>query len=368
MTAIPTYLFAGGGTGGHLFPGLAVAEKLHRRQPGCRIVFVGSQRPIEAEILAAASAEHVALPIRSSADLKSRPCRFCVDQWRAIRIAGRLLREHQPRVVLGLGGFASFPLLVQARWRGIPYLLLEQNAIPGRVTRWMARRARRVCLSFADAEQYLPTADCRMTGNPIRGSIAGQFGVRSNDERTLLILGGSQGAEALNQAVTRWAANQRECLSGWTIWHQTGPRQSAETAAEYSRLGIPAEVAPFWNDLPDRYASAGLVVSRAGATTIAELLCAGKAMVLVPYPQAADDHQRANAAALVAAGAAEVVEHGSSAAETAGRLADVLAPLLSDAGRRQRLSNAARHLARPTAAETVVDLILEIAGQSFAAN
>jgi len=364
MNDSETFLFAGGGTGGHLFPGLAVAEELRARRPGCRILFVGSGRPLEAEILAAAGEEHVALPIRSSADLKRHPWRFCVDNCRAVRAAGRLLREHRPRVVLGLGGFASFPLLLQARWQRIPFLLLEQNAIPGRVTRWQARRARAVCLTYPESEQRLAGASCRLTGNPVRRAIARP--IASNDladERVLLILGGSQGAESLNQAVLLWAAGQRESLAGWTIWHQTGPRQQAEVAAAYARLGIPAEVAPFWSDLPARYAAAGLVISRAGATTIAELLCAGKPMVLLPYPHAADDHQRANAAALVRAGAAELVEHGTEAVRTAQRLTTVLKPLLSNPQRRQQLAEAARRLARPNAAQTVVDLLLDVAGQ-----
>lgn len=364
MTATETYLFAGGGTGGHLFPGLAVAEELRERRPGCRIVFVGSERPIEAEILAEAGEEHVPLPIRSSADLKTRPWRFVLDNVRAVCAAGRLLEDHRPRAVLGLGGFASFPLLLQAQWQRVPMLLLEQNAIPGRVTRWQARKARAVCLTFPESAQRLPRAPCQVTGNPVRQSIAQLAQLRGEfDGRILLVLGGSQGAESLNQAVRAWVAEQRELLNGWTIWHQTGPRQQAEIAAEYARLGVPAEVAPFWSDLPERYAAAGLVVSRAGATTIAELLCAGKPMVLLPYPHAADDHQRANAASLVQAGAAEVVEHAIDAAETARRLAEVLTPLLGDPDRRRRLADAARALARPNAARTVVDLLLAVAGQ-----
>lgn len=364
MTVPETFLFAGGGTGGHLFPGLAVAEELRERRPGCRIVFVGSERPIEAEILAQAGEEHVPLPIRSSADLKSRPWRFFVDNLTAVRAAGRLLREHRPRAVLGLGGFASFPLLLQAQWQGVPMLLLEQNAIPGRVTRWQARQARAVCLTFPESAQRLRGAACQDTGNPVRQSIARLAQSQGELEgRVLLVLGGSQGAESLNQAVCSWVAAHRELLAGWTIWHQTGPRQQAEIAAEYARLGIPAEVSPFWTDLPERYAAAGLVISRAGATTIAELLCAGKPMVLLPYPHAADDHQRANAASLVQAGAAEVVEHATDAEDTVRRLAAVLTPLLGDPDRRRRLADAARALARPNAAQTVVDLLLAGAGQ-----
>ncbi len=364
MTATETFLFAGGGTGGHLFPGLAVAEELRERRPGCRILFVGSERPIEAEILARAGEQHVPLPIRSSADLRSRPWRFVIDNVRSVRAAGRLLREHRPVAVLGLGGFASFPLLLQARWRHVPFFLLEQNAIPGRVTRWQARQARAVCLTFPESAQRLQGAVCRDTGNPVRKSIARLAQLRGEfDGRILLVLGGSQGAESLNQAVRAWVAEQRELLNGWTIWHQTGPRQQAEIAAEYARLGVPAEVAPFWSDLPERYAAAGIVVSRAGATTIAELLCAGKPMVLLPYPHAADDHQRANAASLVQAGAAEVVEHATDAADTVRRLAAVLTPLLGDPDRRRRLAEAARALARPNAAQTVVDLLLAGAGQ-----
>lgn len=364
MTAAETYLFAGGGTGGHLFPGLAVAEELRQQRPGCRILFVGSERLIEAEILAEAGEEHVSLPIRSSADLKSRPWRFLIDNLGAVRTAGRLVREHRPRAVLGLGGFASFPLLLQAQWRHVPCLLLEQNAIPGRVTRWQARRARTVCLTFPESAQRLPESACRVTGNPVRQSIAGLAqSPGASDSHILLVLGGSQGAESLNQAVRTWVAAHRELLNGWTIWHQTGPRQQAEIAAEYARLGIPAEVAPFWSDLPQRYAAAGIVVSRAGATTIAELLCAGRPMVLLPYPHAADDHQRANAASLLQTGAAEVVEHADDVEETARRLAAVLTPLLGDSERRRRLARAARALARPEAAQTVVDLLLAVAGQ-----
>lgn len=362
MTATETYVFTGGGTGGHLFPGLAVAEELRARRPDCRIVFVGSDRPIEAEVLAREHAEHVALPIRSSADLKQRPWRFVIDNLRSLRAAGRLLRELRPRAVLGLGGFASLPTLVQARWQRIPTLLLEQNAIPGRVTRLCARSARTVCLTFAEAAARLPGTHGVVTGNPVRRSIAALHQAQPETRKPiLLILGGSQGAESLNAAVCHWIQSAPSALQGWTVWHQTGARQQAELAAEYARLGIAGEVAAFWTDLPERYSRASVVISRAGATTIAELLCARLPMVLLPYPHAADNHQQANALSLGQAGAARVVPHAVDPVETVRQLAEAVEPLLASTADRQRLSDVCGPLARPLAARSVVDLLLAAA-------
>jgi UDP-N-acetylglucosamine--N-acetylmuramyl-(pentapeptide) pyrophosphoryl-undecaprenol N-acetylglucosamine transferase len=331
------------------------------------VLFVGSEKDLESSILARYQLEHRPLPVESLSVLKRRPMRFVFRNWRAWRAAKALIRETSPTVVVGLGGYASAPVVWAAARACVPIVLLEQNVIPGRTTRWLASSAAVVCISFAEATDRLPTAKrVEVTGNPVRQEIsqlAQEVRQPTAPRMELLVLGGSQGADSLNEAVVAAAGQVREWLSGWRIVHQTGPRLVDSIRTAYQQQAVDVEVQPFFNDMAARYQAASLVISRAGATTIAELLCGGLPMVLLPYRHAADDHQRANANSLQIGGAATVVEHGATTDDTAQRLAAQLRKLLADEPHRQRMSDAARHMAVPNAAARVVDQIQALANR-----
>lgn len=355
-----TFIFAGGGTGGHLFPGIAVAQELLQQEPNARILFVGSEKDLEHSILARYRFEHQPLPVESLRVLFRRPWRFILGNWKAWRGARKMICAERPAAVIGLGGYASAPIAWEAARARIPVILLEQNVIPGRATRWLAKSATAVCVTFEDTVKRLPrTANIKVTGNPVRRRIADLHSSANNPlaHRQLLVLGGSQGADSLNEAVTMAAGHLRAELSSWQIVHQTGPRQVEQVRTAYKSLSLPAIVEPFFDDMVDHYRTSSLVISRAGATTLAELTCAGLPMVLLPYPHAADDHQRANAKPLQERGAAVIVEHHPTAEETGRDLSVQLKPLLSDMGRLKAMSDSARGLALPNAAMAVVELV-----------
>ena len=380
MKPASTFLFAGGGTGGHLFPGIAIAAELRRRDPLAKMVFVGSTRSIEATIVAEQGLEHRMLSVESLPMLKRNPFRFLYRNWQACRAATRLLQELSPAAVIGLGGYASAPLVWAASRRRIPVVLIEQNVIPGRTTRWLSRYAQQVCVSFPETISQLPRArHATVTGNPVRAEIAALLDRSSvvsvvttaekipaenssTAPRELLILGGSQGADSLNAAVFAALPKLAAALSDWKIVHQTGPRDVEKARRVYEELGLTAEVAPFFHEMSALYRRASLVISRSGATTLAELACAGTAMVLLPYPFAADDHQRANAQVFLDQHAALIVKHVEPPQRTADQLEAALRSLLDDPDRRIAMGRAATELAHPCAAEQIADVIAAVQG------
>lgn len=367
MNAPLTLLFAGGGTGGHLFPGLAVASELRRRHPDSRIGFIGSRRDIESRILEASPFEHQVLSVEPLPVLRRNPVRFVWGNWSACQAARRLIREWKPAAVIGLGGFASAPVVWVASRQRIPVILLEQNLIPGRTTRWLSRFASQVCTSFEETRARLPhRCQVTVTGNPVseeiralaRLEVAGATNQQSmSTRRQLLVLGGSQGADSLNEAMLTAVNLSPDFFAEWTIVHQTGPRQVDPTRRAYQELGITAEVAPFFHDLPARYAAARIVISRAGATTLAELTCVARPMILLPYPQAADNHQQANAQYHVDHGCAVMIEHAASAIETGRKLEQAFRDLASHPDRQTSMSVAAKRLAHPDAAPRIADAV-----------
>lgn len=358
MTLRHCYFFAGGGTGGHLTPGLAVAAELLQHDHKCRIVFVGSDRPLEKLLVTADGYDHRVLPVEAPAMLRRNPFRFGWQNWRAYRLARALLETEKPKAVIGLGGFASVPSVLAAIQRRTPVILLEQNAIPGRATRFFSRRASAVCTSFGDTAGKLPAGSrVSMTGNPVRATIADlcrrEAMPGASSPPTLLVLGGSQGAESLNEAVGGMLLENLPQLSGWRIVHQTGAAQHSQIAQAYHAAGFAHFAQPFFEDLSDWYSQATLVISRAGATTLAELACAGCPAVLLPYPYAADNHQLANARVFEAAGAATVIEHGPSSSQTCSQLTAAVSLLADDPSRRAAMQRAMRARACPDAARNV---------------
>jgi UDP-N-acetylglucosamine--N-acetylmuramyl-(pentapeptide) pyrophosphoryl-undecaprenol N-acetylglucosamine transferase len=347
-------VFAGGGTAGHLFPGLAVAERLVEAVPGARITFCGSGKPLEHGSVASAGFDYLALPCRS---MPRRWWQTVPSLWTnaAGYFAARgWLARNACDVVVGLGGYASAAAARAAVDAGIPLVLLEQNAAPGRVTRWLAARADAVCVAFEVALTRLP-AGCRVlvTGNPIRAGFARADAVGGSARRRLLILGGSAGAVSLNRAVPKALDRLRARLRGWEIVHQSGPAGLGETRELYSQLGLPSAVVPFLTDMPAMLGGAELAICRAGGTTLAELAAAGVPAVLIPYPHATDDHQLRNAEVLLQEGACLILDEKAAGEHLHVRLADVLAQVLDDPSARRRMGTAMRHFARPNAAADV---------------
>jgi UDP-N-acetylglucosamine--N-acetylmuramyl-(pentapeptide) pyrophosphoryl-undecaprenol N-acetylglucosamine transferase len=356
-----TIVFAGGGTGGHLFPGIAVAAALQERGLRARCLFVGSGREIERQIVSNHGFEHRALPVAPSSVLWKRPVHFANRLWSGARAARELLPACHAAVVVGLGGFASVPVVWAARMSGIPVVLLEQNVVPGRATSWLSRRANITCLGFADAERRLPKSAVRIvTGNPVRPEIAelALSAPTSERPRTLLVLGGSQGSAVLNEAFLRCVDRSPKQFEGWKIVHQTGARDADRVARHYRSQHRGVLVAPFFNDLAAHYRSAALAVSRAGAVTLSELACAGVPALLVPYRRAIRNHQRLNAYTFEHVGSARVVRQSPNLDLTVARLHEQLETLLTNDDVRRRMARAMRSLAKPDAAAQVANQVM----------
>ena len=348
-----TILIAAGGTGGHLFPGIAVADELKRRDAATRIVFVGTPRGLEGRLVPSAGYELELLPILP---LKSvglaRMARGLVALPWALVEAARLVRRLRPAAVLGAGGYAGGPVVLMAALMGIPTVVLEPNARPGFTNRILRPFVRHAACSYEEARRAFGSKGV-VTGNPVRGGFARLAPKWHVPPLTLLAFGGSQGARIINRALVE-ALPRLPGPDRLKVVHQTGPAARDEVAAAYKAAGRAAEVVAFLDDMEARFAVADLVLCRSGATTCAELTAAGKAAVLVPFARAADDHQTSNARALEAAGAARMIEEKDLGPE---RLASVLSDLLQDPARLTAMEDAARRLARPDAAARVADLL-----------
>jgi UDP-N-acetylglucosamine--N-acetylmuramyl-(pentapeptide) pyrophosphoryl-undecaprenol N-acetylglucosamine transferase len=364
MSARRVVLIAGGGTGGHLMPALALAEQIRRSDPDIEPVLVGAERGVEARVLPQRAFRYVLLP---SEPIYRRTwwnnVRWPVAAWRLTRRLRSLFRTERPVGVLGTGGYASAPVVWWAACRGIPTAIQEQNACPGLATRWLARRVRQLYLGLPEARTRIVLGSGTQvfdTGNPItppdpgrRAAALTRFGLGEQD-RVLLVTGGSQGALAINRAVARWL-EQPGTREGWKLIWVTG----RGTHQDFVRFHQPPDVnvIDFLDPMADAYAVANLVISRAGMMTVAELCAWGLPAILIPLPTAAADHQTYNARALADAGAARMA---LQAEVEASGLASVLAPLLQDASARDRMAAAARTRGRPDAASEIVSLFLTL--------
>jgi UDP-N-acetylglucosamine--N-acetylmuramyl-(pentapeptide) pyrophosphoryl-undecaprenol N-acetylglucosamine transferase len=349
-----TILIAAGGTGGHLFPGVAVADELKRRDPQTRVIFVGTPKGLESRLVPKAGYELELLPIlplngvgvvRMLKGVAALPWAMA----KAVALVGRL----KPRAVLGVGGYAGGPTVLAAAALGVNTVILEPNAKPGFTNRVLKPFVRAAACSYEEARREFGAKGV-VTGNPVRGGFAALARKTHALPHTLLVFGGSQGSRIINHAVV--AALPR--LPGperLAIVHQTGVAMRQEIADAYAKAGRPAEVVEFLDDMERRFAAADLVVSRSGATTCAELTAAGKAAVLIPFALAADDHQKSNAVALQAAGAARMIEEKDLTGE---RLAAAVTEILGDPARLQSMEDASRAVARPDAAARVADLLV----------
>jgi len=349
-------VIAGGGTGGHLYPGLALADVLAARS--VEVTFVGTAGGIEARVVPEAG---FALRLLPGSQLRGGgPLRALVGGARALRGIAQalgLLGTLRPGLVVGVGGYASVAVVVAARLRRIPVVLLEQNVVPGAATRLLARFARCICLGFAEAAGRLPAGRTVHTGNPVRAAVARVTPGPARAQPGLLVFGGSAGARRLNQATIEALRLLGSSGHAVQLMHQTGAADVESVRAAYAEAGVAARVEPFIADMGEAYAAADVVVARAGAMTCAELTAVGLPSILVPYPHAADDHQRRNAEVLVAAGAAEMILDPEL--DGAG-LAAGLARLLDDRERRAAMAARARALGRPDAAERVAAECLRV--------
>ena len=354
MARHPHIVFAGGGTGGHLFPALAVADELRGRHPDAFIVFIGGTRGLETRLVPKAGFALRALPL-SGLKGRSLPGRVLAAGAAALavlRCCGWFVAR-RPDLVVGVGGYASGPAVLAAWLLRVPRMLMEQNHFPGATNRWLAPRADAVCVPSYAAKARLCGVGL-VTGNPVRPEFA-SIGPPPNGPRlALLVFGGSRGARSINRAVVAALPQLAAMTPPPLIVHQTGPEEHEAVARAYaSHPGLTADVRPFLDDMSQRLAAADLVVCRAGATTLAELAAAGRPAILVPFPFAADDHQRANAEAVRDAGAAVMVEDRDL---DGARCATEIAQLAIDRPRRDLMAAAARTLARPDAAERIADV------------
>jgi UDP-N-acetylglucosamine--N-acetylmuramyl-(pentapeptide) pyrophosphoryl-undecaprenol N-acetylglucosamine transferase len=354
-------VIAGGGTGGHLFPGIALAEEFTRRKEGWEIIFVGTGRGLERQILSRWGFELATIP---AAPLKGR------SWWEKLSGLSTLflgvgwsvafLRRRSPRLVVGLGGYSAGAVVLAAYLLGIKRVIQEQNVQPGFTNRMASRFSQLVFLSWAEGARFFPSPKVRVTGNPLRQTVLEGRGKKQSAKGfTLLILGGSQGATAINRAMVEALPLLMEIKKDLRIVHQTGAADYPWVRQAYEKEGLQASIHPFIDEMAPCYREARLAVCRAGAATIAELCAWGRGSILIPYPFAADDHQRTNAEVLVRQGAARMLLDQELSGK---RLAREILSLYRDRQALKEMEKQAVVLGQPDAAARIVDECYRLLG------
>lgn len=359
MSGLQRVILTTGGTGGHIFPALAVAQAVRQRHPDCRLLFVGGQGP-EKGLAEKAGLEFASLPVKGVLGRGLKGVAAMLGLSLSVVRAVGLLRRFKPQAVAGFGGFAGFCPVMAAWLTRTPCLIHEQNSVPGQANRILGRFARRVCISFEQSAEYFPQGKTMRTGNPVRTDITHSAERRWNRQNTrrLLILGGSQGARALNDAVI--AALPKLLAAKVEIIHQAGAADLERTRQEYRQAGAdPDMVRGFVDDMAELYAWADLAVCRAGASTVFELAAAGLPAIFVPFPFATHDHQTTNAQNMVGAGAARLLPQAKL---TPQRLSAQVLELFSDRQILRAMGEAARNRAMPDAALTIAKELETLAG------
>ena len=352
-------IISAGGTGGHIYPGVAVAREFLARDASGEVLFVGTARGLETtivpregfrlETLEAAALKGVSM-VKRLTSLARLPKGF-------LEALG-ILRRFKPDVVVGVGGYASGPILLMASLSRYPTMVIEPNAMPGFTNRVLARFVRAAAVTFEESLAWFGKRGV-VTGNPVRSDFAGLAKKQRGDRTHLLVFGGSQGSRALNNAMIAALPHLAETIGAGrlTIAHQTGPREHDAVRDAYAAAGVDADVRPYIDRMVDAFAEADLLLCRAGATTVAEVAVAGKAAIFVPFPQATDDHQRKNAEAFVRAGAGRMLlEHDLTGESVAREILD----LGNDPVAIDRMEEASRALARTDAAARAVDLAMSL--------
>ncbi|HYV46257.1 MAG TPA: undecaprenyldiphospho-muramoylpentapeptide beta-N-acetylglucosaminyltransferase [Myxococcaceae bacterium] len=358
-------LIAGGGTGGHLFPGIALAEEVSTRHHKNSVVFVGTDRGLEARVVPAAGYTLEIIPARGLKGMGLlRLLQGLFTLPAALFASWRILRKYRPDVVVGVGGYASFPVVLCAWLQRVPTAVQEQNALPGLTNRILGRIARVVFISFEEARRWFPAGKSNLIGNPIRAKLTDNF-LRSRAEHakfTVLVFGGSLGAKRVNALMLEALDQLGDLKEGMRFVHQTGKADLESVKQGYAARGFDAEVVEFIDDMSSAYATADLVVCRAGATTVAELTVCKKAAILIPYPYATDNHQEVNARSLVDAGAALMFRESELTGQI---LATNIRGLKASPDRLRRMEKQAGLLGRPEAAKELADVCVQMMVQTW---
>ena len=352
-------VIAGGGTGGHLFPGLAVARALKARVPEAQISFAGTASGIEARVI---PSTEFTLDLIRSAGLKGKSLVALARGAALVPLSGldawRVISRRRPDVVIGVGGYSSGPVVAIAVVRGVPAMLLEQNAVAGLTNKLLAPLVTRAAVTYEASLKFFGEKGF-VSGNPVRREFLEIDNAAIDAQKVrVLVFGGSQGAHAINVAMVEAAPRLAAAAENLDLVCQTGTRDFDMVREAFERSGVEGRVERFIDAMDREMKAAGLIVARAGATTLAEITAAGRPAILVPLPTATDDHQRHNALALQHAGAAEVIEQATL---SGGLLAERIIALASDRDTRRRMSGAARRLAKPRAAEDIVDAVIALA-------
>ncbi len=362
-------VIAGGGTGGHLFPGIAIAEEFLKRDDKTKIIFIGTKKGIESRLLHKFGYELREIDIEG---VKGRGVKALIKGAyqipKSIWQSGHILKQFSPHIVFGVGGYASGPAVLAAHFMSIPTAIAEQNAIPGITNRILGNFADKIFVTYAQTRECFPQTKVILSGNPVRASfVAGRSKVKEKKNyRQLLVFGGSQGAEAINKSIIDMLPQLQSMKDNIHILHQTGSQQAQEVRKAYDQYGIQADVTAFIVDMAAAYADADLIVCRAGATSLAEITAAGKAAILIPYPWAANDHQLKNAQVLAAEGAAVVIQEKDLGGSN---LFGVIENLLLDEKKLHQMEENSLRLSRVDAAATIVDRCIQLmAGKNQAYN
>lgn len=362
MITQPTYriLISGGGTGGHIYPAIAIANAWKERHPGSEILFVGAQGKMEMQKVPEAGYPIKGLPVAGlQRSLSLANLSFPIKLLKSLKMASQIVKDFQPDAVVGVGGYASGPVLFAAQRKGIPTLVQEQNSYAGLTNKLLAKRANTICVAYPEMEQFFPSEKIHLTGNPVRKDILDlkdkkdkaleHFGLNT-EKPVILILGGSLGARTLNQAMLQDMAILEK--DGYQVLWQSGKFYFKEMSEKLADSGLKhIHLREFIREMDLAYAAADLIVSRAGALSVSELSLVGKPVIFIPSPNVAEDHQTKNAMAFVNRQAAVLLKDS----EAVGRLREMVNDLMKDESRSTQLGQNMRALAKPEATESIIN-------------
>ncbi len=352
-------LISGGGTGGHIYPALAIANAWMEKHPDSEILFVGAQGKMEMQKVPEAGYSIKGLPVAGlQRKLTLANLSFPIKLWRSLRLASRIVKEFQPHLVIGVGGYASGPVLYAAQNRGIPTLLQEQNSYAGLTNKLLAKKAAKICVAYPEMDRFFPKEKLKLTGNPVRKDLLDLSGKREQgiqvfrldgNRKTILVLGGSLGARTLNQAMLKHMVDLEK--EGYQVLWQSGKFYFKDLEVTLEKEGLKhIHLREFIREMDLAYAAADVIVSRAGALSVSELCLVGKPVIFIPSPNVAEDHQTKNANACVKQGAAVLLADVDAVANFKEYIDD----LLQHEGKAQALATAIKKLARPDAANALV--------------
>ena len=352
-----SFIMAGGGTGGHIIPAIAVAKELRRR--GHKPFFIGTKKGMEAKLIPQSNLdiEWIEIGGLNRVGLAQRMKSMMQLPFSILRVIG-IIASRKPKAVFSMGGYVAGPVVIGARLMRLPIVVMEPNAIPGLTNRRMGRYVARALINFPETAKFFPEGRSELTGMPVRAEFFNLPPKAEGNVFTVLITGGSQGSRTLNNAARDSWSLFRSAGLPIRLIHQTGTAQHEELARQFGQSGLQGDVVPFINDMPGAFAAADVIVCRAGASTVSELAAAGKPSILVPFPFAADNHQQRNAEALAETGAARVILDSDMDGQ---RFFDEVSRLAQAPEELRVMAEKAREFAKPGAAERAADILEELA-------